>query len=161
VTCPAVLPNPVQEEVFQIQLVDFVFSFRLSTQSQQRRLTFPRTCRSFLCLTGSHIFGSQKQGGGHAKLENDLLCTEHGPSKKAVRCAVLSCTIRRSHRIVISQKVGTQVIIYDQDQEPGDASLNSFFQFSLPHTIPLPRPLYTCTGSLHVFDPFRKTRLAT
>ena len=39
------------------------------------------------------------------------------------------------------RKFGTQVIFYDQDQEPGtNASLDSFFNSTLPHTIPLPRP---------------------
>ena len=49
--------------------------------------------------------------------------------------------------------VSSFVIRLDQDQEPGNASLDSFFNSVLPHSIPLPRPTTTC--NFHVSDPFR------
>jgi hypothetical protein len=51
-------------------------------------------------------------------------------------------------------KFGTQVISYDQDQEPGNASLDSFFNLALQHPSP-----YSYTCDQHVSDPFRDQSL--
>jgi hypothetical protein len=74
VTCPAVLPNQVQEEAFQIQLVDFISLPDSSLRASNGDLTFPGMCRSFLCLTDLApmlpcICVAQKQGRGHANLK--------------------------------------------------------------------------------------------
>ncbi len=83
---PSVLPNPVQEKVDTA----IIFSFRLSTQPETA-IDLPKELLIVIMLDyNSHAFGSQKQkqkrGHGHAKLENSMICTEHGPSKKPVRC---------------------------------------------------------------------------
>ena len=63
--CPAVLPNLVQDEVFETQQVGIIFFFDSSF--------WPATAMSHVLDAPILVFWVQKQGSGRTK--NDLFCT--------------------------------------------------------------------------------------
>jgi hypothetical protein len=90
VTCPAVLPNLVQDEVFQtgtalVQLVEIFFDISLEAYDDHSYV---------LTIISSCILGLQKQGRGHAKMIYFVSYTDRPRNPSG---ATLSYTLQGSH----------------------------------------------------------------
>ena len=151
-TCPAVLLNPKYQikskrEVFQIQLVDLFLVPTSPLRASNGDLTFPGTCRSSLCLTGSHInIWVAETGPWPRELEMIYFVPNTVRPRNPVRVCMPYSEIPSYYTIISESLVLRSPLMIRTKSRVMLPSTR--FNSALPH--PIPSSPYNCTCNLHV-----------